>query len=91
MRHDLLMLSIYSEYISDTSLIFDAFSKNARKKFFDGFYLTYPQMKSTWSSSKKVLYTDCLSMAKIWARSETLAGIVHSCSEQSAVITDIVS
>ncbi len=76
MRHDLLMLSIYSEYISDTSLIFGAFSKNARKKFFDRFYLTYPQMIPTWSSYKKVLYTDCLSMVKIWARSETLAGIV---------------
>jgi hypothetical protein len=48
-------------------------------------------MIPTRSSSKKVLYTDCLSMAKIWARSETLAGIVHGCSEQSAVITDIVS
>ena len=77
MRHDLLMLSIYSEYFSDTSMIFGAFSKNAQKKFFDGFYLTCPQMIPTRSSSKKVLYTDCLSMAKIWARSETLAGIVH--------------
>ncbi len=57
MHDDLLMLSIYSEYVSDTSLIFCAFSKNARKKCFDGFYLTFPQMKSTWSCSKKVLYT----------------------------------
>ncbi len=76
MRHDLLMLFIYSEYLSDTSLIFGAFSKNARKKSFDRFYLTCSQMIPTRSSSKKVLYTDCLSMAKIWARSETLAGIV---------------
>jgi len=91
MRHDLLMLSIYSEYLSDTSLIFGAFSKNPEKKFFDGFYLTYPQIISTRSSSIKVLYTYCLSMAEIWARSETLAGIVHVCSKQSAVITDIVS
>ncbi len=33
-------------------------------------------MISTRSSSKKDLYTHGLSMAKIWARSETLAGIV---------------
>jgi hypothetical protein len=72
------MLSIYSEYISDTSMIFGAFSKNAQKKFFNGFYLTFSQMIPTRSSSKKVLYTDCLSMAEIWARSETLAGIVDS-------------
>jgi hypothetical protein len=85
------MLYIYSEYVSDTSMIFGEFSKNARKKCFDGFYLTCLQMISIRSSSKKVLYTDCLSMAKIWTRSETLAGIVHSCSEQSAVITDIVT
>ncbi len=65
MRHDLLMLSIYSEYISDTSMSFGKFSKNARKKFFDGFYLTCPQMIPTRSSSKKVLYTYCLSMVKI--------------------------
>jgi hypothetical protein len=77
MRHDLLMLSIYSEYLSDTSMIFGEFSKNARKKCFDGFYLTCSQMISTRSSSKKVLYTDCLSMAKIWARSETISEIVH--------------
>jgi hypothetical protein len=85
------MLSIYSENCSDTSMIFGAFSKNAQKKCFDRFYPECSQMISTWSSSKKVLYTDCLYMAKIWARSETLAGIVHSCSQQSAVITDIVS
>jgi len=76
MPHDVLMLSIYSEYLSDTSLIFGECSKNARKKFFDGFYPTYPQIIYTRSSSKKVLYTQGLSMVKIWARSETLAGIV---------------
>ncbi len=53
MRHELLMLSIYSEYISDTSMIFGAFSKNAQKKFFNGFYLTFSQMIPTRSSSKK--------------------------------------
>jgi hypothetical protein len=78
MRHDLLMLSIYSEYLSDTSMSFGEFSKNAQKKFFDGFYPECPQIISTRSSSKKVLYTDCLSMAKIWARSETLSGIVDA-------------
>ncbi len=65
MLHDLLMLSIYSEYFSDTSLTFYECSKNAQKKFFHGFYPECPQMISTRSSSKKVLYTDCLSMVRI--------------------------
>ncbi len=78
MRHDVLMLSIYSEYFSDTSMSFGKFSKNSQKKCFHGFYPECLQIISTRSSSKKVLYTDCLSMAKIWARSETLAGIVVS-------------
>ncbi len=65
MPYDLLMLCIYSEYISDTSMIFGEFSKNAQKSFFDGFYLTCSQMIPTWLSSKKVLYTHCLSMARI--------------------------
>ena len=91
MPYDLLMLPIYSEYFSDTSLIFGEFSKYAPQKFFHGFYPTCPIMISTWSSSNIVLCTHYLSMARIWARSEILSGTVHGCSEQSAVISDIVS
>ncbi len=91
MLHDLLMLSIYSEYFSDTSLIFGAFSKNAQKNFFHRFYPICLQIISTRSSSNIFLYTHCLSMARIWARSETLSKIVHGCLTQSAVISYIVS